>query len=82
MQTGRICRYGPFDIRRVRDFGIDTDSILGALTPCRPEDSVTTKFCVGRFGIAIDTFGLPSVSSSTMIGNLRKTKRGLPSNRG
>ena len=53
-----VFRFGPFDIGRVRYFDIDAALILGAPTPLAPGGTFATGF--GRFGIAIDTFGLPS----------------------
>ena len=52
---------GPFDIGKVRYFGIDTASILGAPTPCwRLAAHLLQSFSIGGFGIAFDAFGLPS----------------------
>ena len=42
--------FGPFDICRVRYFGIGTASILGALTS--PSGGAVDTFGIGRFGIA------------------------------
>ena len=60
--------FGPFDIHRVWYFGIDTrfdsqgpDPLLG---PTFIAVRLRQDFGIGRFGIAIDTFGLPSNRAS------------------
>ena len=54
-------RFGPFDVRRVRYFGIDAASILRAPELCwRLAAHLEHSFGIGRSGIASDSFGLPS----------------------
>ena len=55
-------RFGPFDIRKVWYFGVDTTSILRAPTPrWRLPARLRQSFCIARYGIAIDTFSLRPV---------------------